>query len=61
MQDPKPFWQSKTFWVNALALVGLAIPQSAAFIAEHLGASGAVWAVVNMVLRVVSKDKISLS
>jgi hypothetical protein len=56
----KPFYQSKTFWVNVLACVAITVPSSATFIKEHLGETGAAWAMINMVLRFISKDKISI-
>lgn len=59
--DSKPFWQSKTFWVQILGCVALAVPASHDFILNNLGESGAAWAVINMIVRVISKDKISIS
>lgn len=60
-ENSKPFYQSKTFWVQAFALVALAVPASREFIKDNLGESGAIWAVVNMLLRLFSKDKITIS
>ena len=56
----KKIFQSKTFWMQVLGLVAVMVPQSASFIAEHLGASGAIWAVVNVVLRLVTKEKVQI-
>ena len=46
--------------MQVLGLVAVMVPQSASFIAEHLGASGAIWAVVNVVLRLVTKEKVQI-
>jgi len=57
----KPFWQSKTFWVQVAGVIAVAIPSSREFIEANLGATGAGWAVINILLRAISKDKISIS
>lgn len=63
--EQKPFYLSKTLWVNLLAVVGLIVggyvPSVGDFIKQYFSEIGAGWAVVNTVLRIVSKDKISLS
>lgn len=59
--DSKPFWQSKTFWIQILGAVALAIPSSRQFIQDNLGEAGAAWALINIVLRLISKDKVSIS
>lgn len=59
--NSKPFYLSKTFLVQLLALVAIVVPKSRDFITNNLGESAAIWAVLNMVLRVISKDKLSLS
>jgi hypothetical protein len=51
---------SKTFWAQVLALVAVMFPPSAQFIAENLGASGAAWAIINIVLRLVTKEKVQI-
>jgi membrane associated rhomboid family serine protease len=56
----KKIFQSKTFWIQVLALVAVMVPASAGFITEHLGASGAVWALVNVALRLITKDKVQI-
>ncbi len=63
--EQKPFWQSKTILVNIL--MGLAMilaqfnPSAAEFIKQYLGEAGTAWAIINIVLRLISKDKISIS
>lgn len=56
----KSIFKSKTFWMQVLGLVAVAVPASAEFIQENLGASGAIWALINVVLRFATKDKVQL-
>lgn len=62
--ENKPFYLSKTLWVNVLAVLGLVIggqvPVVGEFIKQYFSELGAGWAVVNTVLRLISKDKLSL-
>lgn len=57
---PKPWYLSKTIWVNVLGLVALIVPQSAAFIGEHFAAAGMGWTLINVVLRLISSGKVEL-
>ena len=59
--ETKLFWQSKTFWVNILAAAGLIV--NAQMDGYDFGpeAQAAIIAFINVVLRFVSKDAISLS
>ena len=57
--DKKAWWRSKTLWVNVIA--------GAAFLANirwgfdmDLGTQGAILAVVNLVLRLVTKEPLGL-
>ena len=61
MASEKPFWQSKTFWVNILAAGGLVV--NAQMDGYDLGpeAQAAIIGFINVVLRFVSKDTITLS
>lgn len=59
--ESKPFWQSKTFWVQILGIVAVAIPTTREFIQNNLGESAAAWAVINIVVRMITKDKVSIS
>lgn len=61
MSDSKPFYQSKTFWLQILGLIAIMFPQSRAFIEANLSASAGIWAVLNLLIRAVTKDRISLS
>ena len=66
MENKKP-WQSKTLVLNALmglvACVALFVPAASvvsSFLSANAPLVGAVWAMLNIVLRAVTKDKISL-
>ncbi len=67
MGDVKKPWQSKTILLNAVlglaAFVAIFIPGAEsvkAFIDVHAVQIGLGWSVLNMILRAVTKDKISL-
>jgi hypothetical protein len=61
----KPFWQSKTILVNllmALAVIaGTFYPPVGEWIKANLNEAAPAWAVINIVLRAISKDGISIS
>lgn len=59
--ESKPWYTSKTIWVNALGLVAMIVPQSSAFISEHFSAVGIGWSLINVVLRLVTKGKIEIA
>lgn len=58
----KSLIQSKTFWVNILGLIAMIVgvfsPSVGQFIADHFAAAGSAWAIVNLILRAITKDKI---
>ena len=62
--DSKPFYLSKTLWVNLLAviavLVGSKVPAVGDFIKQYFSELGSGWAIVNVILRAVSKDQLSI-
>lgn len=58
MEESKPFWVSKMFWVNILAAVGLLIQSQTGFVID-LETQGAILIVVNLVLRAVTGQPIS--
>jgi hypothetical protein len=61
MNGSKAWWTSKTIWVNAVALAG-AIAISAGFDAGHWAEiSTVILAAVNLFLRTVTKEPISLT
>lgn len=63
--ETKPFYLSKMFWVQLMGLLGIAVgakvPAVADFIKNYFAELGSGWALVNMALRFISKDKLSLS
>jgi hypothetical protein len=60
-ENTKSILLSKTFWMQVLAIVALLIPASAAFIKEYFAEMGMGWALVNVILRLVTKDKVEIS
>lgn len=65
MENVKPWFLSKTILVNLImAIAGVVAvfkPEVAAFAKDYLGETAAFWGIVNLILRVISKDKISIS
>lgn len=63
MNESKPWYLSKSIMVNLL--MGLAMmvavfqPQAAEFINSYFAEAGTGWAIVNIVLRLVTKKEIS--
>lgn len=63
--ESKPFWQSKTILVNIL--MGLAmilanfVPAASDFIKQYFAEAGSAWALINVVLRLVTKNKVEIS
>ena len=56
----KKFWESKTFWVNVLALVGIVVQsQTGSEISPVI--QGTILTIVNVVLRLVTKEPINWS
>lgn len=54
----KKFWLSKTFWVNLLALVAIVVQSLTGFVMS-IEAQASILAVVNVVLRLVTKEAIT--
>ena len=60
MENKSPL-KSKTLWINfALAVTALAYPPASEYISSHPEVVMSAIAVINIVLRLISKDKISL-
>ena len=60
-QNKKPWYLSKTLWMQVLAIVAVIVPASGKIIQEYFTEAGIGWALINMVLRLISKDKIEIS
>jgi hypothetical protein len=62
---PKPWYMSKTILVNLMMGIGMIVgqfyPPVQAMIQEYLGEAGTAWALINIILRLISKDKVSIS
>lgn len=63
MEIAKPWYLSKTILVNVLAGLAMILagfqPGIAAFIQENFSAVGGGWAIVNVALRIITKQEIS--
>ena len=57
--DTKPFWQSKTFWTNALLFAAAKVPALQGVL--NADTLPAIFTVVNLLLRLISKDKVTLA
>lgn len=60
MTKAKPFWQSKTLWMNVIAGVALIVQSQTGYLVTP-DTQAFLLVCLNGVLRVVSKDGISLT
>ena len=60
MENSKQWYLSKTLWLQVLGIIAIIVPASKEFIAQNLGESAAAWAFINVVLRLISKDKLQI-
>lgn len=58
--QPKPIILSKTVLVQIVALVILTFPQAREFLAPYATEVGGAWAVLNIVLRMITKDRVKI-
>jgi hypothetical protein len=56
----KSWYLSKTFWINLVALASVAIPSVQAYVAANPEFYTGIFAFVNLVLRLVTKDKLTI-
>jgi len=62
LESSKKPWQSKTIVVNALMALGaLFYAPMSDWISANPGAVASAWSVLGILLRLISKDKVSLS
>jgi len=60
-EQSKPWYLSKTLWLQVFAIIAIIVPKSAEFIQEYFAEAGIGWALLNMLLRLISKDKLEIS
>lgn len=58
--DGKKPWQSKTVWLNLIAAIAAFTPVGAEWVQTHEQAFMIGFSALNIVLRFISKDKISV-
>lgn len=56
----KKLWQSKTFWVNVIALIAMAVEAATGSTQVGVEEQGAALAIVNLILRLVTKEPVAL-
>lgn len=63
--NSKPWYLSKTILANILMGIALIVaqfkPGAQEFVQQYLGVAGSAWAFINIVLRLVTKDKIEIT
>lgn len=57
----KPFWESKTLWINILAVGAMFIPPLQSYVSSHPTAAIDVIGAINVVLRLISGDTLEIS
>lgn len=57
-QRIKPIWQSKTFWVNLIALIALGVQQKWGYVIDE-AIQVQILTVVNVGIRMATKDAVS--
>lgn len=60
MSKSKPFWQSKTLWVNLIAIAAMEVQSRTGYVIPAEG-QAALLAVVNLVLRIVTDKPLDWS
>ncbi len=56
--NTKKLWASKTFWVNILAIIVVAVQTQTGFVID-IEAQAAILAVINLALRAITKTEIT--
>lgn len=51
---------SKTFWLNLLLALSPLLPGVGEWLASHMELVASIWGGLNIVLRLISKDKVTL-
>jgi hypothetical protein len=65
MENVKPWYLSKMMLVNLIMAVAGVVavfkPEAAEFAKQYLGEGAVFWGVLNLILRAITKDKISIN
>lgn len=59
-QKTKPVYLSKTFWANVIMALAFLLPKEHQLLAMSPDVQAFVFLLVNTILRIVSKDKVTL-
>lgn len=59
--EQKPFYLSKTLWLQVIGVIMIIVPTTRALLQEYFAEAGMGWAMINIILRLISKDKLSIS
>ena len=60
-ENKKPVYLSKTFWTNVILVVALPfLPESLKSLVSSPEALASIFAIINVALRLISKDKVTL-
>lgn len=59
--ETKPWYTSKTLWLQVFSFVAVLVPATRDFIASNLTEAGGIFAVANFILRLITKKKIQIS
>ena len=61
--EPKKWYESKSIWVNILMGVAMILasfsPSASEFIKNYFSETGTAWALVNVLLRVITKKELA--
>jgi hypothetical protein len=60
LENPRPWYTSKTILAQIVGLIAIIVPQSQALIQEYFMEAGSAWVAINLLLRLVTKDKLQI-
>ena len=59
--EAKPFWQSKTLWVNVIAFGAGALSSAVGWLTVSPEETAATFVVLNLIMRAVTKGAVTLT
>jgi len=59
--EAKPFWQSKTLWVNVIAFGASALSSAVGWLTVSPEETAGLFVVLNLIMRAVTKGAITLT